>query len=169
MSRKDLIELSKWYYSGLFGPCGEQRLDINYQEALECFIKVENWTYVGLMYESGFGVEKDGQKAIEYFTKAEDWSSIAYLYRDGEVIEKDIDKAIEYFSRIPNFISIGEMYLAGKGVEENPQKAVEYFIRDVEENHSQDAAVYLWIMYDEGIGVDKDDVKAHYWRKIIDD
>lgn len=74
---------------------------------LEQYAYIENndiaQMYLGLLYQSGFGFDKDYTKAKELYLMAiEQLNDSAYyhlgtLYEDGLGVEKDLQKAIEYY------------------------------------------------------------------------
>jgi hypothetical protein len=95
---------------------------------------------LGLMYELGKGVPKDGKKAVEWYLKAAEKDSGSYL-------------------------NLGSMYSDGKVVPKNSALALKYYRAAAE--HGDAAAQWnLGAMYAKGDGVPKNDVLAYMWLNL---
>ena len=65
-------------------------------------------TNIGVMYEYGYGVDKDPKRAVEYYQKAADMgnaagqANLASMYRDGNGVQKDYAKAAYWYNECVN-------------------------------------------------------------------
>ena len=102
-----------------------------YEKAYACFMQPDNrqnpkaQNTLGLMYDSGLGVEKDQKKAVEWFTRsamngnAVAQYNLALAYRYGEGVPKDDSKALEWYLKAaeqqyaPAELNIGYLYDEG--------------------------------------------------------
>ena len=93
------------------------------------------YLHLGLLYNTGQGIEKDYNKAFDYF-------SLAY------------DNGIEYAD-----YCLGEAYLLGRGTAVNYEKAMQLY-EESAENGKTHALLRLGEMYHEGKACEKNDEKA---------
>ena len=94
---------------------------------------------LGLLYESGIGVDKDPIKAKFYYEQATNqgnsygFTKIGWQYFDGYDIEKNYSKSVKYLQKGMNAGNpfsaglLGYCYETGQGVEENKKKAFELY------------------------------------------
>lgn len=93
---------------------------------------------LGVMYDEGYGVEKDQFKAVEWYTKAANQgyakaqSNLGFMYAQGKGTPLDYKKATEWFTKAADqgygeaYYNLGMMYGQGDGVPKNLKKAKEY-------------------------------------------
>lgn len=161
--------------------CGTQPKD--FAKALEWYQKAIDGDYTpaiyntGRRYNAGEGVEKDPAKAQEYFTEAarrghgDAACEMGWAYEKGIGLEKDPEEAVkwyklscEYGSRAGAY-DLGCLYLFNKTV------TVDYeLMRTCFEIAAREGfvAAYgrLGYIYSEGVGVEKDVVKAvELWQQ----
>lgn len=80
--------------------------------------KAQTLNYMGIMYNKGYGTQKDYKKAMEYFQKAietdasysEAYENIGFLYEKGQGTERSLDKAREYYIKSAENEDIDSMY-----------------------------------------------------------
>lgn len=140
------------------------------------------WTAnrIGVMYESGTGVEQDYTQALEWYEKAADlgqitaMGNIGALYMDGNGVEQDYAKALEWYEKAADLGNayamndIGFMYYVGNGVEQDYTQAAEWFERAFENGNSTGAS-NVGRMYFDGVGVEQDYAMALQWyEKAVD-
>ena len=122
-----------------------------YQQAFKLYQKAAdagNLTamgQLGLDYEAGYGVAKDGQQAVKWYTKAAEQGndsaqfSLGFMYESGVSVPKDYKKAIKWYTKAAS---------AEKG----------YFLAFAQRHLSE--------MYKKGEGVPKDNVQAYKWISL---
>jgi uncharacterized protein len=98
---------------------------------------------LGLMYESGLGVEKSDAKAIEWYTKAAEQRhaaaqrNLGLIYVYGRGTKTNVQKALGYFESAAASDdgwannNLGALYEQGWGVARNPVKARELYARAI--------------------------------------
>lgn len=140
---QDFAMAAKLYIEAL------EKNDITYDEHGDFRAEIR----LGEMYEKGEGVEQSFDKAIECYAEYSDWDDIAFrvaeIYNNNEYLGKDLDKAIEWYERS-----------ALQGYALSREKLVDiYDSRAIEKDD-----MFYWYelgeKYEEGLYVDKDDVKA---------
>jgi len=104
--------------------------------------------FLGYMYRTGQGVEKDYEKAIHYYTlSANQGNSVAQnnsgnMYHFGEGVEQNYEKAIHYYTLSANQgnssaqNNLGYMYYFGEGVEQDYEKAIHYYTLSANQGYS---------------------------------
>ncbi len=162
---------------------------------LEAFDNVDRvwyhlWTYLGYMYEMGYGTTQDYTKAIACYKKSLSnemilWSSLVFGYvgdadfhlklcklRMGQCneIKEWIEDSEDYKRGHPVFdIWIGEAYLKGIGcISQNANKGFYYLMRATDDrdgwfvnpNLYGDACYRIYECYRDGIGTKKDSKMA---------
>ena len=118
--------------------------DKEYVEFLKAMAEkgdAERQFYLGVLYNTGQGVEKDDKEAVKWFRKA----------------------AEHGFA--PAQVNLGGMYDDGKGVLEDDKEAVKWF-RKAAEHGFAPAQHNLGVMYGKGEGVLQDIVTAYAWLNI---
>lgn len=137
------------YTMGLL--CAEGCIDApNYEKAREYYEQAAKFNNpyaqccLGVMYETGTGVEQNYQQAIKLYKDASDQGNAEGQFR------------------------LGCMYLEGKGVEHDDNQALELFYASSDKSHPA-ALRYLGFMYFEGRCVSKDyNVAFNYFKKAAD-
>jgi TPR repeat protein len=84
----------------------------NYTESIKYFKKAgENgnadaMNNLGVMYESGMGVEKDPKEEFKWYKKAAEngsadaMNNLGVMYLNGEGVEKDLSEALKWFKKL---------------------------------------------------------------------
>ena len=94
---------------------------------------------LGLYHQFGIGVEKDGLKAVDWYQKSAAQDNIEAM------------------------ANLGEIYFAGGlGVPKNTSIAIRWYLKAAERGDEQ-SAYRLFILYSEGIEVQRDNRTAMYW------
>lgn len=96
---------------------------------------------LGIMYESGFGVEKNDAEAVR-------WSMLAAKKGD------DLAQS-----------TLGIMYTSGRGVAQDYGQAVYWYKLSAEQGNAS-SQTKLGAMYAIGTGVKLDYIKAHMWSNL---
>ena len=135
-----------------------------------------SYNSIGWSYHQGLNIPRDFKKAHEYYIKAgrESYAldNLGSLYKNGLGVQTDFIKAIEYYKEAIEvdsenpfpYYHLGLMYLKGYGIERNIQKAIELYEISANKGNSK-AALDLAEIYDIGIGVKRNIVKAEFWLK----
>ncbi|KAK8840254.1 hypothetical protein M9Y10_031199 [Tritrichomonas musculus] len=111
---------------------GMDCLHTDYSKALKCF-EIASKKYflaylqLGIIYENGFGVERDSTRAKQYFDiycsydKLNFSYSVGSMYEKGEKVPLNYYRAREYFQQAAShnhplaFFELGKMYECGRG------------------------------------------------------
>lgn len=129
---------------------------------------------LGLMYDSGRGVEKDEKEAVNWYRKAASQEyalaqhNLGRSYADGTGVEQDEKEAVNWYRKAAaqNYAkaqhSLGFMYEKGRGVEQDEKEAVNWYRKAAQQNYP-DAHNNLGLMYKTGTGVEKDEREAVTW------
>lgn len=152
----------------------------NFKEAISIFLENSEFTFIqnllGLCYERGNGVPKDGKEALKWFTHATDKGSfdaqcnLGNLYFNGSVLTKNPEEAFKLFKKSSDQgfaraqYNLGVCYHTGCGVEKNEGEAVKYYEMAAEQGFSL-AQFYLGVCYNKGTFVEKDLTKATHWYR----
>ena len=113
----------------------------NYGKAFNIYLELANngsidcQRFIGWMYYTGKGVDKDLRKASDWFSKAADKGDIEAKYGLGKVYisSENYSKSLTILLECANqgfpaaLYSLGVMYRDGKGVETDRDKAYMYF------------------------------------------
>lgn len=163
-----------------------------YKQALDGFLFIENkksWKYIeyriGKMYAQGLGTNQNYELAADWLNKsvAEKYKfaeySLGSLYYYGHGVEQCYEKAFELYLRsakqdfpYANF-EVAKMFCSGIGTEQSEKKSIYHFEKayigfvDLEKQSHDDKIQYrLGCMLQNGIGTEKDIVKAkEYFEK----
>lgn len=137
---------------------------------------------LGYMYEKGLGGKKDYQTAIKYYQQAGtlgnglSYSNLSKMYEQGcgcddcgYILDKDSEKADEYMEKSFE-IDNGEVYYLGGLFFERQKdypKAIELYKKAAKCNNVK-AMDRLGYMYEYGLGVKQDDLKASkYYQQAL--
>ncbi|KAI9338030.1 hypothetical protein BD770DRAFT_448429 [Pilaira anomala] len=136
------------------------------------------FTLVALFYEEGIGVKQNYEEAMKWHKQSqilkEDTLSLFYigkLYFFGQGVKKDHRLALGYFMLMVNhddqygeaFYYMGEIFERGEdSVPINYKKAFECYQKAFDRNCVNGASA-IGLMYDKGLGVEKDMAKAYEW------
>lgn len=137
---------------------------------------------LGIIYENGFGIEKDYAKSLEYYLKVKQFGILWNIKNDLERIDKLI-KLPQEICKLEKLANDGDSKAANKlgltyknGIKLELQytispdytKAREYFERAVELNNTA-ALVNLGELYENGLSVNKDYYTARcYYERAVE-
>jgi len=140
---------------------------------------------LGIMYASGYGVERDEQAAINWYRKsafqgdAGSQNNLGWMHLKGLGVEKDYLQAVVWFRKSAEQgeekaqYSLAEMYSSGIGVRANERKAFKLYKQAAEQGDSKaqfklgmffDSERILFIGIDDFYDID-DDGRAFGWYK----
>ena len=158
-----------------------------FRKAAEQFIPDSEAEYMlGVCYRDGLGVDRDRAEAVKWFRKgaghADDYNAygLGVCYMEGYGVEQDMKEAVKWFLKAAEqgrpyaLCALGVCYRNGLGVTEDPAKAKDYFKKAMEGGHryspkglperaedgDHEALYWLGVCYEEGWGVEQDDVMA---------
>eukprot|EP00743_Colponemidia_sp_Colp-15_P008622 GILK01009382.1.p1 GENE.GILK01009382.1~~GILK01009382.1.p1 ORF type:complete len:715 (+),score=107.63 GILK01009382.1:72-2216(+) len=125
---------------------------------------VDAMYYMGLLFENGLGVDKDGKTSFSYYRRAADAGHVkactragSMLYSGAGVARPDPAKAMEYYKRAaeeedPEALNhLGILYEEGKGTDISYETAVRCFERAAELGNV-DAMCNLAFLMEKGLG-----------------
>lgn len=154
-----------------------------FQQAIEQFrpLVAEGYSpaqyQMGLVYQHGYGVPKDGMKALALFEQAAEQNypdaqfELALLYTEGKLVKKDLKKAFSLTEQAAkkNLASaqfnLAVMYANGEGVAQNHFKASHWYQSAADQNYAL-AQYNLALLYSEGKGVEKSVELSYIWNTI---
>ena len=126
---------------------------------------------LGIIYDIGYGVEKNYEKAVEWFRKSADHGysnaqkNLGDMYYNGFGVEKDYRVALEWYrisatqGNSRAFLHLGNLYYNGHGVEKDYSKAVELFRKSADQENPI-GEYNLGLMYKNGYGIEKNIIEA---------
>ncbi|MEZ5666725.1 MAG: tetratricopeptide repeat protein [Alphaproteobacteria bacterium] len=137
--------------------------------------------YIGQMYLTGRGVERDEHRAFDYLSTAAESGdaraqvNLGLMYESGRVVERDLSQAAEWFSEAAEAglpfaqTKLGVLYQRGEGVAQDYARALQLY-----ESAAAQEDVYairnLGYLYENGLGVPQDFAAAEEWyRRAITD
>lgn len=132
---------------------------------------------MGIIYQHGYGLAKDGMKALELFTLAAEQNysdaqfELALIYSEGKLVKQDLKKAYTLtFKAARKGLASAQYNLAvmlanGIGVEQNNFKAARWYQNAADQNYAL-AQFNLALMYSEGKGVEKSTEMSLVWNTI---
>jgi TPR repeat protein len=172
---------------------GNPVVEINYTEAMSFYRKAADLKHgeaaarIGVFFERGYGVRKNGEEAMQWFLKAIDLGydisfAVGVRYANGgdpifaeNIIPVNHSEALKWFKYSAKngekvaMYNIGTFYANGTGVNQDDAEAAKWFISSAK-NGFADAQLAVGKIYLEGKGVKKDALEAAAWfQKIIDD
>ena len=155
-------------------------LDGDYEKALEYLIPAAHQgyasaqTYLGYLYEMGYGVTQSCEKAIEWYQKAADQGlaiaqfDLGNMYAEGLGAARSYEKAVYWYQKAADQglaiaqNSLGNMYEYGHGAVQSYEKAAELYQKAADQRLAA-AQSNLGYLYDKGLGVTRSVEKAMYW------
>lgn len=186
------FDLGRIHADGLGVEIDNEQAQECYKQALDGFLFIENkksWKYIeyriGKMYAQGLGTNQNYELAADWLNKsvAEKYKfaeySLGSLYYYGHGVEQCYEKAFELYLRsakqdfpYANF-EVAKMFCSGIGTEQSEKKSIYHFEKayigfvDLEKQSHDDKIQYrLGCMLQNGIGTEKDIVKAkEYFEK----
>jgi hypothetical protein len=135
---------------------------------------VKAQSYVGSMYESGRGVERDYPEAMRWYLMAAEQgdansqSHVGYLYDQGLGVARDEKLAAQWYAKAADQgyawaqMSLGLLYVNGRGVPLDYTKAI-FWLRNAADRNDSRAQYNLGWAYESGNGVPKDIQQAIEW------
>jgi TPR repeat protein len=125
---------------------------------------------LGLLYESGQGVQQDFAEAMRWYRKAAEQKEphatcrIADLYRDGKGVERNLDEAAKWYQREANGTCRGAQVNLGLIFEaqHNMPEALKWYRRAAEGGETS-AQAKLGDILSDGFTVPSDYVEACQW------
>ena len=126
---------------------------------------------LGVMYETGRGVEKDEAVAVEWYRKAAEQGcataqcNLGVMYENGRGVEEDDIVASEWYRKAAEQgyakaqYNLGWMYENGRGIAQSSAEAVKWFRKAAEQGNA-DALNFLGWMYANGRGVELSNAEA---------
>ncbi|UDQ97271.1 tetratricopeptide repeat protein [Lentisphaerota bacterium WC36G] len=167
-----LYELGNIYENGYLGTTKDLEKAYNFYSQAARYNDSDAMYKLGQFYLKGKVVAKNEAKAFEYFLKGAQQENIdclievAYSFRNGRGIEKDDAMAVKWYKygiklNDPNsayFLAHAYKY-GSLSLKVNYQKAHEYFTIGAELGDNE-CQFELAIIYEDGLGVEKDFTKA---------
>jgi len=147
--------------------------------------------WLGDMFASGQGTEKDGAQALTWYSRAAELGrnvfvgvgdyrmsvsvhallTVASMYKEGKGVPRDVPTAVAWYRRAADegnpllaTCTLGQIYRSGEGVSKDPTEAVGWF-RRCAESGALTGIVALGEMYADGEGVPKDLSEAATWYR----
>lgn len=132
---------------------------------------------MGVVYQHGYGVPKDGLKALELFELAANQNysdaqfELALIYSEGKLVKQDLKKAYQLtFQAAKKGLASAQFNLAvmlanGTGTEQDYFKASRWYQSAADQNHAL-AQYNLALLYSEGKGVEKSIEMSLVWNTI---
>ena len=167
--------------TGAFTRQGLQALDKNQpQLAIELFKKAikanesDSCYYLGRMYETGAGVQRDIHKALALFQQGAKLNNpralnqLGLLYLGSPAVLQDFGHARTYIKRAAEVglaeaqFNYASLLLEGKVVEMNPEEANSWLHKAAKQSYIP-AQLRLARDYQLGVGIKKDDKQAFNW------
>jgi TPR repeat protein len=96
---------------------------------------------IGLAYEKGYGVAKDGDEAIKWYKRAADKGDVisefklGLVYAEGVSVPQNYTSAAQWYikaaenNHVRAQVNLGTLYANGRGVPQNAAKAFELYER----------------------------------------
>jgi hypothetical protein len=128
-------------------------------------------THLGVMYENGFGIDKDAAQATALYRKACDGghqqgcTHLGVMYQYGTGVARDGAQAAALYRQgcdggePAGCTYLGWMYASGTGVNHDDVQAAAFFRKGCDGGFAS-GCTYLGLRYAKGVGVDKDDLGA---------
>lgn len=129
---------------------------------------------LGLMYDNGYGVNKDSAEAFKWYLKAAEQGipvvqhDVGVKYFQGMGVAQNYQEAAKWWEQAANAglsdsqFNLGLMYYRGLGMKIDYPKAAELFRKAADQGHGL-AQYSIAVMYAFGQGMDKDYTEALKW------
>ncbi len=130
--------------------------------------------YLGLMYATGDGVNKDSRQAVNWWKKSaqqgnsEAQNALGIMYQYGDGVEQDYKQAVYWYAKAAEQEhayaqnNLASMYYTGNGITQDYKKALLWYIKSAKKNNPL-AQNNLGLMYENGTGVEQNYTQAFYW------
>jgi TPR repeat protein len=160
--RMDYVEAIRWYR-----PAADQG-------------NAEAETYIGYLYEKGFGVTKDYAEALRWYRKAADQGrasaqrNIGNFYEQGLGVPRDYSEAMRWYRQAADQgnagaqTNTGYLYEHGLGVTQNYLEALRWY-RMAADHGQATAQNNIGVFYDKGYGVTQNYGEALRWYRMAAD
>lgn len=127
---------------------------------------------LGVSYDNGEGVEQDKVEAAKWYLAAAQQGvldaqyNLAWMYYDGTGVEKDLNEALFWFKEVATKGDKSALYEAGKIYNDRGDytSAFEFYLAAAQLG-LEDAQFGVATMYDNGEGVEQNDLEAFKWYK----
>ncbi len=134
------------------------------------------FSHYALTFRSPYAEEPEPQTALLWYEKAERARdenatlAIAYMYRDGEFGSKSIEKAVERFTQLATAGNVdAQAALAHINLTDETKfldlNAALYWYSEAAKQNDESAFIGLGYMYENGVGISPDPIKAAEWYK----
>lgn len=132
---------------------------------------------MGVVYQKGYGVPKDGMKALALFELAANQKysdaqfELALIYSEGKLVNQDLKKAFTLTHEAAKKglasaqYNLAVMLANGTGVAQDDFKASRWYQNAADQNYAL-AQYNLALLYSEGKGVEKSTEMSLVWNTI---
>lgn len=132
---------------------------------------------MGIVYQHGYGVTKDGMKALALFELAakQNYSDaqfeLALIYSEGKLVKQDLKQAYVLTHKAAKKglasaqFNLAVMLANGTGINQDDFKASRWYQNAADQNHAL-AQYNLALLYSEGKGVEKSAEMSLVWNTI---
>ena len=169
--------LGNWYYNGENLPKDDKKAFENWEKG--AYLKNDDAaSNLAYAYIEGIGCEKDEKKGIEIYKQAIDNGSgfsaykLSYCYRFGIWgVEKDKDLAKMYLLKAAElgepwgYFELGRQYCIGNDLFDKNESQAFIYTKKAADMGIIDACQTLAYFYENGIGVEKDPLKAKEYKE----
>ena len=150
----------------------EQAFPVCSEAAEQGDVKTQN--ILGLMYDSGKGVQQDYAEAAKWYRKAAEQGyadaqyNLGGMYANGEGVQQDDTEAVKWYRKAAEHgdagaqYNLGGMYRNGEGVQQDDTEAIKWYRKAAEQGVAK-AQYNLGVMYALGHGVLKSGAAAADW------
>lgn len=163
---EELCKKAKEYYDSKNYPKAYSLFSLAAEKGL-----AEAQCQLGILFETGKGIEKDYLKAEEWYNKACNQGHSEAMYNYGRLFcetKDDKAKAFHYFqlsaekNNLDALVCLGCCYREGYGTSINFDKTIELTMKAAEQNCAR-AKDAMGLYFKKGIGVEKNLTKAVEW------
>ena len=133
--------------------------------------------FIGLMYDSGWGVLQNDKQAVKWYTLAAEQGdayaqgNLGVMYDNGRGVLENDKTAVKWYTLAAEQgdanaqFNLALKYDNGEGVLENDKTAIKWYTKAAEQGHAK-AQANLGAMYANGEGVLTDIKRAYMWYSI---
>jgi TPR repeat protein len=173
---KAQVELGLMYAAGGLGVRRSYKDAAKWWEAASAKDDSRAEYYLGTLYISGKGEERDPAKAVSLFEKSAEhgdsfgMSGLGELYLKGDGVEKSQRVAIEWFNKALQLndseaqMQLGFMRLTGDGLPKDPKEGVRLLRASADQGNAAGMLVLAAVL-DRGEGVVRDRLEAYVWAR----
>ncbi len=132
---------------------------------------------MGVIYQKGYGVPKNGLKALALFelSAKQNYSDalfeLALIYSEGKLVKQNLKKAYRLTTKVAKKglasaqFNLAVMFANGTGVDQNYFNASRWYKTAADQNYAL-AQYNLALLYSEGKGVEKSTEMSLIWNTI---